>query len=405
VHHALFLALLLLLCAPAVLPGIVCRPGRRAATAALLCCGLLSGWLLLRLWQMPVDKPRRPLELITQLSLIPGDYLAVYGHTWLAPGQAWTRAGWFVSPGVLKVMLAAVGLVWGWSARPRRRWTLWLASFFLASLLLSFGTRLDLWGWRPWLWIADWVPGFGQVRNVFRFAYFTQLTVVLLAAAGVEGAWNWLRSVTLPPTAPHDPVRHADSPPRPASQPADTHSAARWRTVTAWSVALIGVIAVFDPWPPRPQLTLPGPLAMLQSGGEDWMSVLRRDAAAPAPADAVPRRAVVCLPMAVGNDVRDFAVSTDWMLAGTRHRLPMVNGYSGFFPQNYFYWRNRLQSEEPIDETVLANLYSIGVRWLVIDPRSYPADDAETFRLGSYALTQISAADQPIRIYRLSVLQ
>jgi hypothetical protein len=53
------------------------------------------------------------------------------------------------------------------------------------AVLLSLGTRLVIGTWQPWWTLAKIIPGLAQVRNVYRFAYFFQLVIVLLGSLGL----------------------------------------------------------------------------------------------------------------------------------------------------------------------------------------------------------------------------
>ena len=58
---------------------------------------------------------------------------------------------------------------------------------------------------------------------------------------------------------------------------------------------------------------------------QGWIDFLRRE--------TPPGRAVLCLPFAEGNTVYVYESTTNAMYFGTFHQVPLVNGYSGFFPQ------------------------------------------------------------------------
>ncbi len=44
---------------------------------------------------------------------------------------------------------------------------------------------------------------------------------------------------------------------------------------------------------------------------------------------------VACLPFPTGINVKNYLATTEWMYWSTFHRHPLVNGYSGFFPNTF----------------------------------------------------------------------
>ena len=61
------------------------------------------------------------------------------------------------------------------------------------------------------------------------------------------------------------------------------------------------------------------------------------------------------MPFPNGSDVDHYQETTIWMFWSTFHRRPLVNGYSGFFPDSYvklkeqlalFHWPDDLKSDE-----------------------------------------------------------
>ena len=64
--------------------------------------------------------------------------------------------------------------------RPGER--LFLLATGTLAFVCSLGLRLDIYGWQPWSTVSAVFPGLAQARNVFRFAFFVQMVVVLGAA-------------------------------------------------------------------------------------------------------------------------------------------------------------------------------------------------------------------------------
>ena len=52
---------------------------------------------------------------------------------------------------------------------------------------------------------------------------------------------------------------------------------------------------------------------------------------------------IVCLPFPTGYTVNNYAATAVWMYWSTFHRHPLVNGYSGFFPQSFLELKEGLE--------------------------------------------------------------
>ena len=371
VHHGLMFGLVMLVVGWSLGPALL----RKHVWISLVCGATLFFVLIspiaMHLYAMTQSYSfTRPQELVAQLSLYPSDYVRTYGHTIVEPPNAWGRMGWRMSPGWEKVLLAAVGLVVGWR-RGRRSFTTMLTLLVGVSFVLSLGLNFDLFGWKPWLTISKHVPGFGQIRSVFRFGYFAQVGVVLLAAVGVDGLWSLL---------------------------------SRWRDRVSWSagagrlwrwscrgfqgaVLIFGLLATLDPWPPSPLMGVVPDLEIT----EPWVNHL---------ANAADRSAAICLPMAGGDDVRDYEITAEWMFLGTYHGLPLVNGYSGFFPPAYFATRNRMLTEGMTSEE-LDTLVSAGVRWIIVDRRRFSVSWDDQLMMGRHRLRREVGDGSRIDVYHV----
>jgi hypothetical protein len=64
------------------------------------------------------------------------------------------------------------------------------------------------------------------------------------------------------------------------------------------------------------------------------------------------------------------------MYLGTYHGVPLVNGYSGFFPQSYFDLREMVNTRFP-EETVFDRLRERKVAFVVVDSAAYSPDVIE----------------------------
>jgi hypothetical protein len=263
---------------------------------------------------------------VTQLSAMPRDYAAAWGRSWIDAGKSVARPGWLMSPGWLKVGLAACGIVFGLLRRRWRRWTVFLLVTAILAFLLSLGPNLKIRDWQPWWTLTQAVPGFAQVRNVFRFGFFVQMAAVLFAVQALH-ACGVLGRRYLP---------------------------GGWvRCLLGAAIALFGAAIALEVRP-EPMKYAEAPDALANRG---WIDFVREQ--------TPPGRAIACIPFAPGNRVQDFEITTRWMYCGTFHRVPMVNGYSGFFPPSDFVLRGLLQGNTPLED-ILRRFAERNVEFLVM---------------------------------------
>ncbi|XZE54149.1 hypothetical protein SH139x_000098 [Planctomycetaceae bacterium SH139] len=386
-HHGLFLALLLVIAIPLLAAAMLSAPrlfaeesAERKATLQIyrggsmlgvsaVVVGLLCGSLVYHLRAMPADNVSRPESTIRQLSLPLGDYLAVYGRSYAKWGSDWARDGWYLSPGWAKLGLAAIGLVGGLWIAPRRRWTMVIGSVGTTALVLSLGARLNIFGWEPWWLIAEYVPGFAQVRNVFRFAYFVQIGSVLLAAQAIDLGLDRLTA-----------NRHAF--PR-----------LRYRGLGTVGLAVCGLWATLDPWPPRIGLGVVTQATAQFADQHSWIDQLAEEHKIYRQQHPAQRVGALCLPMAAGDHVGEFEITTDWMLLSSEHGVPLVNGYSGFFPEVYFQLRDTVW-KTGVTAGVANRLWHEGARWIVVDLRRFPVDWGESRQIGHVVFTRVQGTNE-----------
>jgi hypothetical protein len=166
-------------------------------------------------------------------------------------------------------------------------------------VLLSFGPGLRIAGWTPYDLLNDWLPGFAQMRSIFRFAVFAQLMNVQLAVTGL----SLLLSI--------------------GKATAHRRSLVRMRWVPAAVVVVLGVASAVELWP------MPLRLFQIPPVNEEtaWVAWLRERT----PGDCV----VACLPFPTGKSECDYEQTALWMYAATYHKRRLVNGYSGFFPPSF----------------------------------------------------------------------
>lgn len=361
-HHGLFLAVLMIGAGFALGPRLMHLRTWGALVVGMAVAALLTAPVVIKLHQvMKAHAFTRPVETVTSLSAMPGDYLAPAAHAIVDWGAALGRPGWLLSPGLGMILLAVIGLVFGIVDRRLRIWTAFLAVTAGLAFALSLGTNLRLGSWQPWLTLAEYGPGLSQVRNVFRFAYFVQMATVLSAAQGVEGL---------------------------ARLAGERRWAWPWRYGGAVLLAALALFAVADTWPKPPSLTVVPDVARHR----EWIALIGQR--------TPPGRGIACLPFAKGNHVLDFEITTRWMLLGTYHGVPMVNGYSGFFPDRYFEIRSSIDNEG-LSDNVLRQLSADGVAFIVVDRALFPAAGLHPPGRREMVLEHVQSAAAGVDVYHV----
>jgi hypothetical protein len=207
----------------------------------------------------------------------------------------------------------------------------------------------------------DHVPGLSRVRNVFRFAFFVQLAVVLLAFQGLHLLWTLGRF---------------------------TRPGRMWRRTLGSGAALLAFAAVFEVVPTAPRLAV-APDAAANVG---WISFLREQAPG--------GRAVACLPFATGNRVADFEETARWMYFATFHDARLVNGYSGYFPASDLEMRRIVNQSFPSPAS-LAWLDGANVEWIVHRRAGDTQQTLPSGPFGRYRLELAYADPVGVDVYRL----
>jgi hypothetical protein len=239
----------------------------------------------------------------------------------LFPGWSRPAGRRSLYPGALTCALALLGL---WKARrvPPPRFYRFALALFVLALFLSFGTRWHFAGISPYaLTVERFLPGFGQVRSPYRAALFVQIVLCGFAGLGLERALGWARARRL------------------------QLAAAVPGLCVALALAEIG-----------------GPGAALarfpeEALHEPWIAWLSRQAPG----------AVAMLPVTAGGQSAAYEDTALGMLQALRHGHPLVNGYSGFFPERTDRLMARLR-RFPNGGAVSA-LREVGVRYVVVDRR------------------------------------
>ncbi|HXV59443.1 MAG TPA: 6-pyruvoyl-tetrahydropterin synthase-related protein [Vicinamibacteria bacterium] len=230
----------------------------------------------------------RRYEDVVHFSARPADYLTPSSFNKWRNAQPRSEKALF--PGFGAMVLAGTGLLFG-----RRRDPMWIF-FFVLSLLgfvLSLGPEIPIFGetlYLPYRFFYRHVPGFGGLRVPARLAVLTLVGLSALSAWGAAGLLSKAR---------------------------------RYRPIVA--VALLGILIfeyrtypldrVFPEAPRIPEV-------------HRWLST------------APSKGAVLVLPIHEGEDIVHESLT---MYYSTAHYRPLVNGYSGWWPNDYWELVGRLR--------------------------------------------------------------
>lgn len=361
-HHGLFLAVLLM-GTVWVLP----RRWLRLSTwmpwlvGAMVTLALIGPFVLHMQRALARDEFLREKKMISDLSLRHKDYLSVTGVSLFGPRPQDAKFSWHLSPGWIKVGLA---LFAGLIGLCRRRWRRWTALMLLTAILayaLSKGSHLRIGEWHPWWTLTAYVPGFSRVRNVFRFAFFVQMSIALLAAQALYFLLvvnrRYCRNRVI-------------------------------RMCLAIMIFALGLLAVIEVRPADvPLIAAPDITA-----NRAWVDFIRKE--------TPPGKAIACFPFPPGTDVSDFDVTTRWMYFSTFHGVPLINGYSGFFTAEYFKIQDQLNASLATEPT-LNMLADSKVEFLVINTKLTWTNFAREPYFGSITLEFVFQDPVGIEIYRI----
>lgn len=271
-----------------------------------------------------------PQQYLAGFSALATDYLVPPWPHWSKVRQVSEPTdsnfdGFRLCPGFLKLALAATGIGFGLANRKNRRWTLFCLTLMCTAFVLSLGPWLRIWHWQPYMLLVNYVPGFGQARNVFRFAILVHLMVVLVAMVGLQGLIAAVRT-------------HIRQP--------------KLHRLMLFFVVGLGLAAVLEILPPGQSLYRPKDF--LQT--PPWVEYLAEQT----PEDSV----IACIPFPFRPDVAGYEQETLWMYRQTFHRRQMINGYSGYFPPEYLDLKMAMTAFPALD--TLSRLRDLGVNYCVV---------------------------------------
>jgi hypothetical protein len=295
----------------------------------------------------------RPDFVVARLSAHPEDFLVRPDTAWLDFPRRRVyyedTAGLFPGFGLLGLALAGVSA--GWRTPAWRRTTGFFAGAALAAALLALGLNLDLAGVQPYALLRAVVPGYSELRSVFRFAVILQAMLALLAAVGLAAL------------------------------------AGRFGRAGQVAAGLVAGLALVE------YLSVPVPLLAIPAPPHTaWSAWLR---------DQPDRTAVAHVPFPAGTKVADYEGEAWRMFAQIDHHKPIVNGYSGYFPPDYTPFQLEMAQEFPNHALLCLLNKGLRVDTLVVDQpwlgthRAAMAEQA--------AFLQPVYADTQVQIYALAL--
>ncbi len=317
----------------------------------------------------------RRVETVYRLRAVQDDY---FRTLWRGPlsGSAGSQARFPLSPGLACSALAIVGAAVGLRRRNSRRVTAFLLLFLAVAAQLSLGPGWLLLGLglRPFELLADWLPGLSAMRSPHRFAVLVQVSCVVLA--GMSFAQANSQGTTNDEAADEQ---------RSLAEPVSRR--AEWRRMLQWGRVALLFGVLIESWPAKPGLYAMPEFEQQRS----WSEWLRTETQT----DDI----VAHLPFPSGRSVFDYEDTTVAMLWSTYHKRRLANGYSGFFPNEFFQLKANVQGF-PDDRSLLA-FQKAGVRWCVVDMVTLSPESVEKLSGQQRLSIQFETDDRKIRIYEV----
>lgn len=318
VHHALFLSLLTPFGALLLLPHL-----RHSAFVKATALSLVTAAVIVLPIVVPIQQAAdnhnfaRKEKLIRSLSAHPTHYLASPPGSLIRVARFDAKSSRQFCVGWGRMTIALLGLVAGLWRCGRRRWTAFVSLTGMLAFAFSQGPTLSLLGWEPWTTLMNHVPGVDQVRSVYRFAYFVQLVIVLLAVEGLAALAHGCQTLSR-----------------------QWPSVWQQRGLSAIVVLPLAVIVAAEVLPQSGERGGIPEVAQHRT----WTTFVKHNAVADRP--------IVCLPMSGGSAVANYDITTRWMCYGLEHRVPLLNGYSGFFPASYITLRQQVTQQFPSADVI-----------------------------------------------------
>jgi len=340
-QFALFLGILMIVAIPFLLPQVITKQfWLSAGLAVVVATALILPVAIPQKKALDIMAFTRGVETITAGSAHLDDYLRPASSTW--------QGRWFplkldgnqrLFPGVLLFLLALAGTIIGLRQNRHRKWTLFLVTSALLAFFISLGLNLEIGHWQPYEILREFVPSFINLRSPFRIGYFVQIYLLLLAILVLEWHGKGQRRII---------------------------------TLILFGLLLLEII-------PRPARLTQVPPAIKSDG-----------LVGP----------TIFLPFPDGRATSAYADTASWMVASLPKSIPLLNGYSGYFPSLHSQLK-MLLADFPTPGGMAA-LRSLGVSTIIIHPDWM--DEAQASRLAQYVRHGEILEGEPIGdflVYRL----
>lgn len=312
IYYGLFLGTLLIVCGLFLLLGS--RRGEiRKRVVTLVLAGVTAGALIVP-YALPYAETRRslggrPEEQIVMFSARPSSYRAATETNYLYGDRSagMGRGERRLFPGILPMLLAVVGLL---LYPPTDQ-----ALMYVIALAIAFEMSFGLKGY-IFSFLYDHVPGFDGLRAPARLGIFVAFFLGVLAAYGHAALAKALDKR----------VQHALS-------------------------LVIAAVLLLEYWvAPLPLVPYPTAAAPLYS----WLA-------------KQPVGVVAEFPMPQPYDSASHEPRFEYL--SIFHFMPLINGYSGYYPDSYLTRLERLRHMP--DDRALRELVGTGVRYVIVHTRLY----------------------------------
>ena len=305
-YHSLFLGLALAFCLP-VLMGHNWKKKAIWVVAVVTAAGLLASPMLLAMKQIHTAHSfERQSEIVAALSASPMNWIAVSGTSMIGLNGF---KGFALFPGIGRVLLALIAVFLLPKLSVERRLIICL---MLISFALSFGSNIQIGGFNVWDLLTSTVAPLKSIRAPFRFAYLTYPLLLVASAITVQHIIGVL-------------------------QDGGFKSSFVKRMLTTKTSRMLGSAVVicilgFEVIPNRSLFTS----VPLPERKEAWVQHVVENTSE--------RDVLLCLPMASNLSEQALQRESLWMIYQTMHRRPMINGYSGFFPEEWIAFQRKLSA-------------------------------------------------------------
>jgi hypothetical protein len=318
--------------------------------------GLIIAWIALPALTLHEELGFTRSELVVQrLSARPVDFLTrpETAAVPFPPAHKLEEDTGGLFPGAILSVLAVAGAVIGIRDPRRRRWTVVLVATALGAMILAMGYNFGFGALSPFGLLRSVVPGFSELRSVFRFAVIMQAVLPVLAVfalAALSGRSRWV------------------------------------------GASLAAVLALAGA---AENLSVPqGLVAVPESPRTAWTEWLKSRG---------DLTAVAHVPFPAGLKVKDYEVEAWRMYAQIDHGKPIVNGYSGYFPPGYTDFQLDMALRFPAADLICELNRGLEVDTLVVD-RAWLADHEDGMSKVA-GLLQPLYDDADVQIYRMQTTE